>query len=903
MNLSIKTKLTLIIISVSLITGMTITLGFSVHTLQQSAQNNRLQLDIACRAFTERLVEQDEELDRAYTAFVSNQKLNANMYFIASGGLLEYHMIPELGALGVALGVDRFAYYSPNLLRGDDRLQLYYARHLKGNVTVSDSVHRLYARGAFGSTLIENAGLFAAHPPENKDRTLISRDNQVFSQSWHAYTNFVDRADLSEGETLGTFCLQAPVSFNIDNLGRELGVDFTIYDHSGRVVRSTVLATNLGDTPQGAGRYLTLSDTDDNLYDSMLLPIVLGGEPAGFLSANIPVRAARDSIARAIALMSVLSAGVVVLILVVSHYLVRKFTAPIIELTNASIEMAGGNLARIIEITSQDELGVLAGNFAKMRDAISDHILKLNNEIGERTRSEEALRESEQRFRTYYELGLIGMAQTSATKGWTHVNSRLCEILGYPQEELMQKTWAELTHPDDLEIDLAHFERVVAGETDGYSLDKRFIRKDGEIIHASISVGCIRKTDGSIDHFVALVQDITERKVADEKIKSDADRFERWQASNFIGILQSNDAGDILEANDAMLDMLGYTRQELIEGELEWTQLTPPEFAYLDAIAISETADQGYWRPFEKEYLHKDGRRIPILIGGSMFKEDPGEYIAFVIDLTSKKLAEDDVREAQNALLDHQRHETELVEAKLAILSEQLVHQTRLATIGQMTASIAHEIRNPLGAVRNAAYYLKHHVANDNPKYSQYLGIIDQEVHSADDVIRNMLQMARAKEPVKSTFDLALVVHEVFDRIDAVREIKYVLETVDDPFDVVADKGQLRQVFVNMVNNAAQAVRDGGIIRVVMRRDQSHDLIDIEDNGHGVSAEHREKLFEPLFTTRAKGTGLGLAICREIIELHGGTIELCDIDGPGTRFSIMLPHPESADTQDDRSWQ
>ena len=108
----------------------------------------------------------------------------------------------------------------------------------------------------------------------------------------------------------------------------------------------------------------------------------------------------------------------------------------------------------------------------------------------------------EERYHHYFNLGLIGMAVTSLEKGWVDVNDKLCEILGYSQEELIGLSWAKITYPDDLEADEAEFERVLAGEIEGYSMDKRFIRKNGDVIYTSISVSCIRKDDGSIDHFV-----------------------------------------------------------------------------------------------------------------------------------------------------------------------------------------------------------------------------------------------------------------------------------------------------------------------------------------------------------------------------------------------------------------
>jgi len=124
----------------------------------------------------------------------------------------------------------------------------------------------------------------------------------------------------------------------------------------------------------------------------------------------------------------------------------------------------------------------------------------------------------EELYHNYFSLGLIGMAVTSIEKGWIDVNDKLCEILGYTRDELMNLSWADITYPDDLEADVAEFERVLAGEIEGYSMDKRFQRKNGIVIYASISANCIRKEDGSIDHFVAFVQDITDRKSAELKL-------------------------------------------------------------------------------------------------------------------------------------------------------------------------------------------------------------------------------------------------------------------------------------------------------------------------------------------------------------------------------------------------
>jgi PAS domain S-box-containing protein len=149
----------------------------------------------------------------------------------------------------------------------------------------------------------------------------------------------------------------------------------------------------------------------------------------------------------------------------------------------------------------------------------TDPYARMAAELIERQHSEEALRASEARFRSYVELGLIGMALTSPTKGILEVNDELCRILGYPREEILQKNWAEMTHPDDLAADVHQFNRVMAGEIEGYSLDKRWIRKDGQIIHSILSARCLRRPGGSVEYLVGLVLDTTERKHAEEALQ------------------------------------------------------------------------------------------------------------------------------------------------------------------------------------------------------------------------------------------------------------------------------------------------------------------------------------------------------------------------------------------------
>ncbi|HET8734745.1 MAG TPA: PAS domain S-box protein, partial [Anaeromyxobacteraceae bacterium] len=266
-------------------------------------------------------------------------------------------------------------------------------------------------------------------------------------------------------------------------------------------------------------------------------------------------------------------------------------------------------------------------------------------DVHERKESERAAADREQRLRAYVNSPAVGVAITSPDKGWIEVNDRLCAMLGYGRDELARMTWAELTHPEDLAADLAQFQRLVAGEIDSYALDKRFLRRDGTPLWTLLSVSCARRSDRSVDYFVAILMDIGERKRAEEALRQSEDRFRTYVETAPIGIFVTDDQGRYRDFNQAALDLVGAdpaTLRAMTIADMVEEEDRPAALAEFGSLVATGHLERDY--------------RLRRIGGGHVWvslravRLGDGGFMAFCQDITARKASEQATRERERYL-------------------------------------------------------------------------------------------------------------------------------------------------------------------------------------------------------------------------------------------------------------
>lgn len=361
-------------------------------------------------------------------------------------------------------------------------------------------------------------------------------------------------------------------------------------------------------------------------------------------------------------------------------------------------------------------------------------------------------------------------------------------------------------------------------------------------------------------------------------------KIRRLVDANIIGICIWHFDGRVLDANEAFLCMIGYDQADLAAGKLSWTEMTPADWQDLDARLAQAFRQTGVVPPFEKEFFRKDGSRVPVLIGCAKFEEGERQGVAFVLDLTERKRAERVLQRTQ----------------------AELAHVTRVTTLSALTASIAHEVNQPLAAIVTNANAALRWLARQPPDLREVQGRIErivQDGHRADAVIGGVRALLKKSAAATALLDVNDLIADTIALIqgEVVRH-QILLRTELAPAlpQVVGDRVQLQQVLINLMMNGIEAMKEAEDssreLRIRSTLNGSADAVEVAvcDVGIGLTPESMERVFEAFYTTKPDGLGMGLAICRLIVEAHGGRL-WAELNTPhGTVFKFTLP----ADTHD-----
>jgi PAS domain S-box-containing protein len=362
-------------------------------------------------------------------------------------------------------------------------------------------------------------------------------------------------------------------------------------------------------------------------------------------------------------------------------------------------------------------------------------------------------------------------------------------------------------------------------------------------------------------------------------------KIRRLVDANIIGIVIYDFEGGIIEANDAFLNMLGYSRDELTSGSVRWKDLTPAEWRAASEQAEAQIRATGSCELLEKEYIRKDGSHVAVLVAGAAFEQTRNQAISFVLDLTQRKRAEAAARES---------------ERRFREIQMELAHANRVATMGQLTASIAHEVNQPIAAtLTNAQAALRWLGARspDLEEVRQALDCIVKDTNRAGEVIGRIRALIRKAPLRKDSVDINEAVREVIELThgEVVKNgISVQMQLADGLPHIEGDRVQLQQVVLNLIVNAVQAmgaVADGTReLFITTAQARPHEVVvAVKDSGPGLAADNLERILDPFYSTKPGGLGMGLSICRSIIEAHEGRLWVTANVPRGAMFQFTVP--------------
>ena len=483
-----------------------------------------------------------------------------------------------------------------------------------------------------------------------------------------------------------------------------------------------------------------------------------------------------------------------------------------------------------------------------------------------------------------------------------YVNARFTQITGYSKEEAIGKNPRILKSGETKAADYAELWRTITSGRD-WEGEFRNRKKNGEFFWEHAKISPLIDAAGTITHFVAIKEDITARKQTEQALQAERQRL--------FSVLENLPGFVCLKAPDHSIsftnrcfrecfgDVKGRPCYEAIRGRQEPCEFCPAQVVTDKGLQVWEMEGRNNrtYQMYDYPFTDIDGSPLTLALG---------------IDITDRKRAEEEVSRLNANLEQEVRERT----SQLLDAQEELVRKEKLSILGQLSGSVGHELRNPLGVMSNAVYFLKMVHADGDALTREYLDMIKHEIDNSQRIITDLLDFARTKTPQIQAVSARQLVEESLGQCALPENIELAADLPDTLPLLTIDPLQMGQVFQNLITNAVQAMAGGGALRISARRvtgagatpvdlpisdDHAESFlsgtgtsvaISVADTGEGISPENRKNLFQPLFTTKAKGIGLGLVVCRNLTEANGGRIAVASEPGTGTVFTVWLPAEE-----------
>ncbi|MGD8228940.1 MAG: PAS domain S-box protein [Desulfobacteraceae bacterium] len=500
-------------------------------------------------------------------------------------------------------------------------------------------------------------------------------------------------------------------------------------------------------------------------------------------------------------------------------------------------------------------------------------------DITEKKEAEERIRSREEAYKRLFENVAVGVYISSKEGRFLDANKALLDMLGYESKEEFLK----IDIAKDLYLkpeDRGKFQKMI--EKDGRVIDYQvfFKRKDGKAIPVLHTGHARYDQHGNVVGYEGINVDQSQRKKMEGELREAHDFLDKIIRSSPNAIIATDLQGNIIMWNRGAEEILGYKAEEVV-GKMNIERIYPESVAreVMKMMRSQEYGGQGRLRSYPILYVRRDGEIIEGDLSAAIIYDAKGREVASVgifVDISQRLDMECQLRETQQKLLQSEK----------------------LAAMGRLTSQIAHELNNPLYGIMNTLELLKTEVSPEN-KRRRILDMALSETERLTELLRRMLSFSKPDEEERQITDVNQVLDEILLLVRKQlleNSIRVSASLSGDVGKVYASRNQLRQVFLNMIANARDAMPDGGTLAVKTKSSGDTIGVEITDTGTGIREEDLNKIFDAFFTTKdgVKDVGLGLSVCYGFIKDHGGDIRVSSKWGSGTTFTITLPKYEEA---------